>query len=176
MQDYIGLANKKGVIFFGQGSILRCKYREGSSRMFGDFRTWISRNRFFKNSNHIFRFFIVDSHTLQHPKLHGRWSHHFHLSRLHLIFPYNISWIYDLSPQLSNYLNTYKNHKTDEYLTPPELLKIGQITKTDIKDKSYNELKCKVMIRNWALSVYEKWSINHEIVDEIGKEFLTRRK
>ncbi len=57
-----------------------------------------------------------------------RWNNHFHLSRLHLVFKYDIKWTYTLSPKLSDYLNKYKAHKHNEYLIPPKTLKRGNIT------------------------------------------------
>lgn len=96
------------------------------------------------------------------------------MTTLHLIFEYGIKWTYELSPKLSNYLNKYKVHKQDEYLTPPELLKRGNITTIDIKEKSTNETECKELIKKWTLEVYDRWSFQYDIVDNIAKGFLDR--
>ena len=91
-----------------------------------------------------------------------------------MIFEYEFKWIYELSPKLSDYLNKYKVHKQNEFLPPPEILKKGNITTTDIKEKSTNETECKELIKKWALEVYDKWSIHHNIIDSIAKGFLDR--
>ena len=116
---------------------------------------------------------IVDAHTLQHPEIHGRWNNHFHLSRLHLIFKYNIQWTYQLSPKLSDYLNRYKVNHQSEYLIPPKVFERGKITTTDIRKKSTNEEDCKNAIIKWAKEVHSVWSNSHAIVDNIAKGFIT---
>lgn len=127
---------------------------------------------FAEPENHIYRFFIVDAHTLQHPEIHGRWNNHFHLSRLHLIFKYNINWTYQLSPKLSDHLNAYKVSRENEHLTVPEQLQRGSITSTDILKAVDNESECKILIKNWAMEVYKAWNTNHKIVDKIATGFL----
>ncbi|WP_298313230.1 DUF5946 family protein [uncultured Aquimarina sp.] len=177
MQNYIDLALKNGVTLLSDGACQFCgaNTKRGIHECLEIFNLGFQDIDFSKVENHIYRFLIVDAHTLQHPEIHGRWNNHFHLSRLHLVFEYDIKWDYKLSPKLSNYLNKYKIHKQNEYLTPPEILKRGNITAIDIKDKSTNEKDCKELIRKWAVGVYEKWSIHHHIVDDIAKGFLNEK-
>lgn len=177
MQDYIDLAEKNGVTLLSTGKCQFCgaKTQRGVHECLEIFNLGFQEVDFSSIENHIYRFMIVDAHTLQHPEIHGRWNNHFHLSRLHLIFKYGIKWTSELSPQLSDYLNKYKIYKPDEYLTPPEHLKRGNITTTDIKEKSINETECKELIKKWALEVYDKWSTHHDIVDNIAKGFLDRK-
>ncbi|MCI5056226.1 MAG: DUF5946 family protein [Flavobacteriales bacterium] len=177
MQDYIDFAKKNGVSLLNRG---RCQFcgahtKRGIHECLEVFNLGFQEIDFSKIENHIYRFLIVDAHALQHPEIHGRWSNHFHLTRLHLIFEYEIKWAYDLSPKLSDYLNRYKIHKQNEYLTPPDILKRGAITTTEIKEKTTNEKECKELIRKWAFEVYGKWSINHNTVDDIAKGFLYRK-
>lgn len=176
MQDYIDLAEKNGVILLDKGKCQFCgaNTTRGIHECLEIFNLGFHGIDFTKPENHIFRFLIVDAHTLQHPEIHGRWNNHFHLTRLHLILNYNIKWTYKLSPKLSDYLNMYKINKQDEYLLPPELLKRGNITTTDVLKHSDNEAKCKDLIRKWAIEVYEKWKDNHSIVDNIAKGYLNR--
>lgn len=174
MQDYIDLAEKNGVALLDNGKCQFCgaNTKRGIHECLEVFNLGFQEIDFSNIENHIYRFLIVDAHTLQHPEIHGRWNNHFHLTRLHLIFKYEIKWTYELSPRLSDYLNKYKDQKHNEYLAPPELLKRGDITTTDIKEKSTNEKECKDLIKKWALEVYEKWSVQHNIVDVIAKGFL----
>ncbi len=177
MQDYIDLAKKNGVVLLDSGQCQFCgaNTKRGIHECLEIFNLGFQEINFSNVNNHMYRFLIVDAHTLQHPEIHGRWNNHFHLSRLHLIFEYKIKWTYNLSPKLSDYLNKYKVRRQDEYLNPPELRKRGKITTTDIKAKSTNELECKDLIGKWALEVYEKWSAHHGIADDIAKRFLNRK-
>lgn len=177
MQDYIDLAEKNGYKLLDHG---RCQFcgantKRGIHECLEIFNLGFQQIDFSNTENHIFRFLIVDAHTLQHPEIHGRWNNHFHLTRLHLIFEYGIKWTYELSPKLSDYLNKYKAHKQNEFLIPPEILKRGTITTTDILEKSTSEKDCKEWIRKWALEVYESWKAYHPIVDQIAQTFLNRR-
>ncbi len=177
MQNYIDLAKKNGVILLDTGKCQFCgaNTQRGIHECLEIFNLGFQELDFSSIENHIYRFLIVDAHALQHPEIHGRWNNHFHLSRLHLIFKYDIKWTYKLSPKLSDYLNRYKANRQNEYLIPPEILKRGNITTTDIKEKSTNETECKDLIREWALDVYDKWSNYHGVVDEIAKGFLNRK-
>ncbi len=177
MQNYVDLAEKNGVILFDNGKCQFCgaNTKRGIHECVEIFNLGFQDIDFSNTENHFYRFLIVDAHTLQHPEIHGRWNNHFHLSRLHLIFNYNIKWTYDLSPKLSDYLNTYKVQKQDEYLNPPNVLERGDITTTDIMESSSNETRCKRLIKNWALEVYTKWNMHHNKVDIIAKEFLNRK-
>lgn len=174
MQDYIDLAKKNGIDLLEKG---RCQFcgantKRGIHECLEIFNPGFQEIDFSKKENHIFRFLIVDAHTLQHPEIHGRWSNHFHLSRLHLIFKYKIKWTYELSPKLSGFLNKYKVNRQDEYLIPPNMQERGNITTTDIIEKSKSEEECKDLIENWALEVYSKWSSCHNVADVIAKGFL----
>ena len=178
MQDYIDLAEKNGVTLFDTGSCQFCgaNTQRGIHECLEIFNLGFQKIDFSNPKNHIYRFFIVDAHTLQHPEIHGRWNNHFHLTRLHLILKYKVSWTYELSPKLSDYLNKYKVNKSDEYLSPPDVLKRGSITTTDVKKKAHNEAKCKEMIQEWAKEVYLAWENARSIVDKIAQEFLNQNK
>ena len=176
MQDYIGLAQKNGVELIGVGSCQFCgaNTQKGIHECIEIFNVGFQVIDFSDVHNHAYRFLIVDAHTLQHPEIHGRWSNHFHLSRLHLIFDYDINWTYELSPKLSDHLNRYKSKKKNEYLFPPEVLDRGKITAKDISEKSNDEIECKALIKQWAYEVYHKWNSCHSVVDEIAKGFINR--
>ncbi len=178
MQDYIDFARKNGFKLLDIGKCQFCgaKTKRGIHECLEIFNLEFYSIDFSISENHIYRFLIVDSHALQHPEIHGRWNNHFHLSRLHLIFKHNIKWTYKLSPKLSDYLNIYKLHKRDEYLTPPEVLKRGNITTTDIKEKLTNETECKDLIERWSLEVHNVWSNHHEVAENIAQGFLNKNK
>jgi len=174
MQDYIDIAQKNGVSLFDTGKCQFCgaNTKRGIHECLEIFNLGFQEVDYSIVENHIYRFFIVDAHTLQHPEIHGRWSNHFPLTRLHLVFKYKVNWTYELSPKLSDYLNKYKAHKADEYLNPPKAFERGNITTTDILKKSNSEAETKDLIKKWATEVYDKWTINHAVVDVIAKGFL----
>ena len=174
MQDYIDLAKKNGVDLKEIGACQFCgaKLKRGIHECLEIFNLGFQGKIFTKTENQIFRFLIVDAHALQHPEIHGRWSNHFHLLRLHLIFNFNIDWTYSHSPKLSMYLNEYKANRQDEYLIPPQVLERGSITSADLINISTNEERCKDLIRQWAVDVYKQWQEQLIIVDRIAKAFL----
>ncbi len=177
MQDYLDLAEKNGVTLLDHGKCQFCgaHTRRGIHECLEIFNLEFSGIDFSSTENQIYKFLIVDAHTLQHPEIHGRWNNHFHLLRLHLIFKYKVKWTYHLSPKLSHYLNTYKVNKQDEYLIPPNTLKRGDITTTDIKKSAANGAECKNIIKAWAREVYHAWREHHRVVDNIAKGFLNRK-
>ncbi len=174
MQDYVDLAEKNGVVLKDSGACQFCgaETEKGIQECLEIFNLGFQSIDFSAEENHKYRFLIVDSHTLQHPEIHGRWNNHFHLTRLHLMLKYKIKWTYELSPKLSEHLNQYKKDKPDEYLLPPPVLKRGQITTTEILKVKDDELKCKILIKKWAIEVYEIWNDHHGIVDVIAKGFF----
>ena len=178
MQEYTDLAKKNGVTLLDSGSCQFCgaNVERGIHECLEIFNIGFQKIDFSDSKNHIYRFLIVDAHTLQHPEIHGRWNNHFHLSRLHLIFKYNVNWTYQLSPKLSDHLNRYKAKNQNERLTPPEVLKRGKITTTDVREKANNEADCKNMIIQWAQEVYEVWHEYHDVVDQIAKGFTYKRE
>jgi hypothetical protein len=173
MQNYIDLAAKNGVTLIDTGPCQFCgaNTKRGIHECLEIFNLGFQDIDFSNMENHLYRFLIVDAHTLQHPEIHGRWNNHFHLTRLHLIFNYNVKWTYELSPQLSDHLNKYKVDKQDEYLDPPNVLDRGNITTTDMLGKSNKEEEIKDLIKKWAIEVYHKWSPHHPVVDTIAKGF-----
>ncbi len=176
MQDYINFAEKNGVVLLNSGACQFCgaNTRRGIHECLEIFNLGFQTIDLSNSANTIYRFLIVDAHTLQHPEVHGRWNNHFHLSRLHLIFKYNLKWTYKLSPKLSDCLNQYKINKQDEYLTPPGVLKRGNITTTVVLEVSNEEEKCKEMISKWAHEVYEKWHQHHHTVDAVALKLLKK--
>lgn len=178
MQDYFDLAKKNGIQLLDAGSCQFCgaNTKRGVHECIEIFNIGFDVIDFSIKENHKYRFFIVDAHTLQHSEIHGRWNNHFHLSRLHLIFKYNVKWSYQLSPKLSAVLNKYKQTNKNEYLIAPEILNRGRYTTTDILEKSTDIQECKKIIEAWSLDVYEKWEAYHNIVDVIAKEFLNENE
>ncbi|MFZ1806223.1 MAG: DUF5946 family protein, partial [Cyclobacteriaceae bacterium] len=94
MQDYIALAEKNGVVLLDKGKCQFCgaHTQRGIHECLEIFNLGFQDIDFSNTENHIYRFWIVDAHTLQHPEIHGRWNNHFHLTRLHLIFKYDVQW------------------------------------------------------------------------------------
>jgi predicted transcriptional regulator YdeE len=128
----------------------------------------------FNNSeHHISRFLSVDAHALQHPEIHGRWSNHFHLTRLNLILDKKLNWDYKKSPMLSDYLNAYKQNRPNEFLNIPKPLDRGKITAKDLsKATTVNE--CVDLIKKWADEVYQAWTANHSLVSQIADGFIEK--
>lgn len=176
MQDYIELAEKNGVTLLDTGKCQFCgaNTKRGIHECLEIFNLGFQEIDFSEIENHLYRFLIVDAHTLQHPEIHGRWNNHFHLSRLHLIFNYDVKWTYKLSPKLSDHLNQYKAKHLNEFLTPPTVLERGAITTTDVLKRSTDEEKCKNIITKWAKEVYAVWSDSHVVVDKVAKGFLNK--
>lgn len=176
MQDYISFAEKNGVTLHDEGICQFCgaKTTRGVHECLEIFNLGFQQIDFSSPENHIYRFLIVDAHTLQHPEIHGRWNNHFHLSRLHMILTYDIPWTYQHSPRFSDYLNAYKTDHPNEVLTPPNVLKRGNITTTDVQEKATTEEACKDIIEKWANAVYKAWSAHHSVVDDITKGFLQK--
>ncbi len=178
MQSYIDLAEKNGVTLYDEGICQLCgaNTNHGVHECVEIFSLGFQLIDYSKPENHIYRFLSVDAHTLQHPEIHGRWNNHFHLTRQHLIFEYKIFWNYNLSPKLSDHLNIYKADNSNEFLAPPEVLKRGSVTTTDIRDNATNELECQTMIEKWGQAVYQSWSQYHELVDKIAQKFIDKNK
>ena len=174
MQNYIEMAEKNGFVLEDAGSCQFCgaPTTGGVHECLEIFNLSFQDIDFSSEENHIFRFFVVDAHTLQHPEIHGRWSNHFHLSRLHLIFHFDVQWSYRLSPRLSASLDSYKAQRGDEFLVVPEALKRGKITSMDILrcDNSVDDRRG--LIRKWAREVYSAWGENHSVVDVVARSFL----
>ncbi len=177
MQDFVDQANKNGVPLLNKGKCQFCgaDYQNGIFECMDNYNNGLEMIAFSKLENHIHRFLSVDAHALQHPEIHGRWSNHFHLTRLNLIFEKEVIWDYKKSPQLSNYLNNYKLNRPNELLNIPKPLERGSITAKDLKEaKTANE--CEALIRKWAEEVYNAWSVNHTLVSEIAINFLNINK
>lgn len=174
MQDYVSFAEKNGISLYNKGNCQLCgaKTTRGIHECLEIFNLGFQSIDFSLPENHIYRFFIVDAHTLQHPEIHGRWSNHFHLTRLHLIFKYQVAWTYQLSPKLSDTLNKYKAVNKDEKFKASKPLNRGNITTTDILETASDMEKTKLMIWDWAKEVYMNWEGYHGIVDVIAQRFL----
>lgn len=174
MQDYIDIAHKNKVILKDSGPCQCCgaETERGIHECVEIFSLGFDLLDYAKPDNYTFRFIAVDAHTLQHPEIHGRWNNHFHLTRQHLMFHYKVQWSYQLSPKLSDCLNRYKRSHEKEFLSPPEVLKRGNMTTTDVRQNAKNESDCQAQIKKWGIEVYQAWSQHHEIVDRIAREFM----
>lgn len=173
MQDYIDQANKNGVALLNVGKCQFCgaDYPKGIFDCMDKYNNGLELLDFNNSEYHISRFLSVDAHALQHPEIHGRWSNHFHLTRLNLILDKKQHWDYKKSPRLSNYLNEYKLNRPNEFLTVPKPLERGNITAKDLT-KATTANECVELIRKWAAEVYSTWSSNHSLVSQIADGFL----
>lgn len=173
MKDFIDQATKNGVTLSDKGKCQFCgaDYQKGIFDCMDNYNNGLGLLDFNNSEYHISRFLSVDAHALQHPEIHGRWSNHFHLTRLNLILDKNQDWDYKKSPLLSDYLNKYKLNGTNEFLATPQPLERGSITAKDLtKVATTNE--CVELIRKWANEVYYAWSSNHSLISQIADGFL----
>ncbi|WP_017257778.1 DUF5946 family protein [Pedobacter arcticus] len=174
MQDFIDQAEKNEVPLLNKGKCQFCgaDYDRGIFDCMENYNNGIELLDF-NNPDHLVpRFLSVDSHALQHPEIHGRWSNHFHLTRLNLILEEKVKWDYKISPLLSNYLNEYKLNRPNEFLLPPKPLERGNITAKDLV-KATTDDECVELIKSWTEEVYNAWNANHSIVSQIAKGFLS---
>lgn len=173
MQDFIDQANKNGVTLLDRGRCQFCgaDYQKGIFDCMDNYNSGLQLLDFNNSEYHISRFLSVDAHALQHPEIHGRWSNHFHLTRLNLILDKKQHWDYKKSPLLSDYLNNYKQNRSNEFLALPKPLERGKITAKDLI-KSTTADECVELIKKWADEVYQAWSFNHLVVSQIADGFL----
>ena len=173
MQDFIDQANKNGITLLDKGRCQFCgaEFQKGIFECMENYTNGHEFIDFQHKDNHIYRFLSVDAHALQHPEIHGRWSNHFHLTRLNLILEKSKNWEYKTSNLLSNYLNEYKANRPNEILIPPVTLNRGTITTKDFITVS-SELECMVLIKKWSEEVYTAWKLNHVLVSQIADGFL----
>ena len=175
MQDFIDQAAKNGVSLFDTGKCQFCgaNYENGVFDCMINYNNGLQLLDFNNSEHHTSRFLSVDAHALQHPEIHGRWSNHFHLTRLNLILDKKQKWDYKKSPRLSGYLNEYKSNRPNEFLVPPKPLKRGSITAKDITMATTVD-ECVELIRKWADEVYQTWNSNHSLVSQIADGYLDR--
>ncbi len=173
MQDFIDQAHKNGVTLLKKGKCQFCgaDYLKGIFECMDNYNNGLELLDFNNSEHHLSRFLSVDAHALQHPEIHGRWSNHFHLTRLNLILDKNQTWNYKKSPLLSDYLNTYKLLKPNEALLIPKPQDRGRLTVKDLI-KTTNSNECIDLIKEWANEVYNSWSSSHLIVSQIADNFL----
>jgi len=176
MQNFIDQAIKNGVILIDKGKCQFCGgiYQRGIFDCMDNYNNGLGILDLNNSQYHMSRFLSVDAHALQHPEIHGRWSNHFHLTRLNLILDKNQQWDYKKSPRLSDYLNEYKLSRPNELLILPKALERGKITAKDLM-KATSADECVELIRKWANEVYYAWSANHSLVSQIAEGFLKQK-
>lgn len=173
MQDFTSQANKNGITLLHNGRCQFCgaDYQRGVFECMDNYNFGL-QHLDFNNPEHLLsRFLSVDAHALQHPEIHGRWSNHFHLTRMNLILDKNQTWDYKKSPMLSDYLNTYKLNKSNEFLIIPKPFDRGKITAKNL-NKATTANECVELIKKWAEEVYHSWSASHSIVSQIATGFI----
>ncbi len=173
MQDFIDQARKNGVTLFDNGKCQFCgaDYQRGIFDCMDNYNNGLELLDFNNPEHHLSRFLSVDAHALQHPEIHGRWSNHFHLTRLNLTLNKKLKWDYKKSPLLSNYLNQYTLNRPTEFLSPPKPLERGNMTAKDmVMATTANE--CVELIKKWADEVYQAWITNHLVVSQIADGYL----
>lgn len=175
MKDYIDQAAKNGIRLLKEGRCQFCggHYTNGIAECMNHYNHLSETLDFNNPAHHHSRFLSVDAHALQHPEIHGRWSNHFHLTRLHLILAHQVKWNYQKSPLLSEALNRYKQEKPDEMLEIPEPCKRGDITSKEISASASPD-ETIARINEWATSVYHSWIPKNTIINQLANEFLIR--
>lgn len=178
MQDYIDLAAKNGIVLLDSGNCQLCgaPIPGGIHACVALFNMGFEQLDYSQRGNYRYRFLSVDAHTLQHPEIHGRWNNHFHLTRLHLVFYYGVTWDYSISPLLSSFLNTYKASRTEEYLMPPPIGARGALNTAIFIDQSRDASACRALVEAWAQGVYQAWETHHGTVDHLARNFLDENK
>lgn len=175
MQDFTDQAIKNVITLQNVGWCQFCgaDFRKGVFECMESYNNGLELLDFNNSEYHLTRFLSVDAHALQHPEIHGRWSNHFHLTRLNLILDKKQHWDYKKSPLLSDYLNEYKITRPNEFLAVPKPLERGNITAKDLA-KATTADECVELIRKWADEVYNTWSLNHSVVSQIADGFLNK--
>lgn len=173
MQDFINQAikNEETLLEVGKCQFCGAYFPKGIFDCIDNYNNGLLYLDFNIPEHHISRFLSVDAHALQHPEIHGRWSNHFHLTRLNFILDKKQHWNYKKSPLLSDYLNEYKLNSPNEFLTVPKPFERGTITTKDLVNAKSEEGSIE-LIKKWANEVYFAWKINHNIVSEIAIGFL----
>jgi hypothetical protein len=173
MQDFIDQANKNRVILLNKGRCQFCgaDYQKGIFECMENYNNGLQHLDFNNSEHHISFFLNVDAHALQHTEIHGRWSNHFHLTRLNLMIDKKQSWDYKKSPLLSDYLNNYKQNRPNEFLIGPKPLERGKKTAKDLA-KATTADECVELIKKWADEVYHSWNSSHLIVSKIANDFI----
>ncbi len=175
MQDFIDQATKNGVVLYQSGKCQFCgaDYHKGIFECMSNYNNGIEYLDFNSSKFHLYRFLSVDAHALQHPEIHGRWSNHFHLTRLNLILDKKQIWTYQKSPILSHFLNEYKTTHLNEFLVIPKPQERGFLTAKHIAEAKSTE-ECIDLIKSWATEVYNAWNTNHLLISQIANNFLSR--
>jgi Family of unknown function (DUF5946) len=175
MQDFIDQANKNGITLLDKGKCQFCgaNFQKGIFDCMANYNNGFELLDFNKTEYHTSRFLSVDAHALQHPEIHGRWSNHFHLTRLNLVLEKKVVWDYKKSPLLSDYLNVYKSSRPNEILVSPLPLERGKMTATDFIKVTTAEEGVE-SIQKWAEEVYQAWQLNHSLVSKIADGFLVK--
>lgn len=177
MQSYVDIAAKNGVVLDDVGSCHFCGAVLDRSvhECMEIFELGFGGLDLASPQDHVFRFFIVDAHALQHPEIHGRWSNHFHLARLVAVLDKDVVWRYVDSPKLSAALDVHKAHVPEERLVAPRPGKRGAHTVHDVQAVRDDEAACKAEIRAWARSVHAAWTSEHQKVLPVVRGFLVSR-
>lgn len=175
MKDFISQAEINGYSLNGVGDCQFCgaPFEKGIFDCVNQANHALEMFDFSDLAFHQYRFLSVDAHALQHPEIHGRWSNHFHLSRLHLILEKNLVWDYKTSPLLSHYLNQYKIKNENELLNVPPVLLRGEFNSKNLLEAK-SALQLAEIILAWSKSVYLAWQANHDLVAKISEGFLNQ--
>ena len=177
MQNYVDFASKNGIALDDVGPCQFCGAVLDRSvhECMEIFELGFGGLDLASPEDHVFRFFLVDAHALQHSELHGRWSNHFHLARLIAILDEGVVWRYVDSPKLSVALDVHKAHVPDEQLVAPRPGERGAHTVRDVQAVRDDEASCKAEIGAWARSVHAAWSGEHHKALPVVRRFLASR-
>lgn len=174
MQDPLDYARKNGIQLEDKGPCQFCgsMVSEGVFECLDNVHHIVKVVDFNNPIFHATRFLSVDALALQHCEIHGPWNNHIHLTRLFLIFEKNVRWDYSKTPQLSIVINQYKKNRR-EFLTPPPAKQRGKITTSDLLSSSSPE-ECVLIVKKWAVDVYNSFNAYHSLASSIGHTYLAK--
>ena len=120
-------------------------------------------------------FLAVDAHALQHAEIHGPWNNAIHLLRQHLMLERQLTWQYEKTPLLSDFLKEYRRRPNAAVPASPLPRQRGALTTTDIARAATPD-EHRALVRQWAEAVYAAFAPDHPWARERAAEIVQNQR